>query len=931
MAVLMVAGFFPVIANAEETSAKGVASATVSVSTAKVGAGGNAKVTISLSEGSDVAMAQFAVKYDSSIFKFVSASSGEVMGDVTTNSYEDGTVYFGWDDPTPVTAGGTILELVFRVPDNAELGEYPVEIDTEEEFVFADADSNNLDMKIENGKIVIIDGIYGDLNGDEKINVEDAYLARLIATKLITPEETKMIFGDVDLDHKITVIDANLLRRYAVKLIEKLPYRNEEPEGNEPQKPGDGEYAVAMITDYGDITDQSFNQTTYEACKAFCDENDIPFEYYKPAADSDDDFIECIEMAIDDGYNVIVMPGFAFANAIIAVADEYPEVKFVALDISEFDLTGNGWTIPENVYSAVYQEEISGYMAGYAAVKLGYTELGFLGGMAVPAVCRYGYGFLQGADAAAVETGADVSVVWGYANQFYGDADITAVMDTWYGEGTEVVFVCGGGVYTSVAEAAAKVGGKVIGVDVDQAGIIDGAYGEGMTVTSAMKGLAPTVKTILGKIVSGEFEGGQVERLGIVSADPEKNYVQLASSTQFNDLFTYNDYSALVKEIFEGRITVNDDITGAPADYVTVISVCDIGEEPEGNEPQKPGDGEYAVAMITDYGDITDQSFNQTTYEACKAFCDENDIPFEYYKPAADSDDDFIECIEMAIDDGYNVIVMPGFAFANAIIAVADEYPEVKFVALDISEFDLTGNGWTIPENVYSAVYQEEISGYMAGYAAVKLGYTELGFLGGMAVPAVCRYGYGFLQGADAAAVETGADVSVVWGYANQFYGDADITAVMDTWYGEGTEVVFVCGGGVYTSVAEAAAKVGGKVIGVDVDQAGIIDGAYGEGMTVTSAMKGLAPTVKTILGKIVSGEFEGGQVERLGIVSADPEKNYVQLASSTQFNDLFTYNDYSALVKEIFEGRITVNDDITGAPADYVTVISVCDIGNVK
>ena len=160
---------------------------------------------------------------------------------------------------------------------------------------------------------------------------------------------------------------------------------------------------------------------------------------------------------------------------------------------------------------------------------------------------------------------------------------------------------------------------------------------------------------------------------------------------------------------------------------------------------------DVAVAMVTDYGDITDQSFNQTTYEACKEFCEAEGLTFEYFKPATDSDDDRIAMIENAIDSGYNVIVMPGFAFANAIISTADNYPEVKFVALDVSEFDLTGNGWTIPENVYSAVYQEEISGYFAGYAAVKLGYTKLGYCGGMAVPAVLRFGYGFLQGADAA------------------------------------------------------------------------------------------------------------------------------------------------------------------------------------
>ena len=359
---------------------------------------------------------------------------------------------------------------------------------------------------------------------------------------------------------------------------------------------------------------------------------------------------------------------------------------------------------------------------------------------------------------------------------------------------------------------------------------------------------------------------------------------------------------------------------------VMVLSFAACGSS-EGNENA----GDYSVAMVTDYGDITDQSFNQTTYEACKEFCEAEGINFNYFKPASDSDEDRIGQIENAIDQGFNVIVLPGFAFANAIIATADNYPEVKFVALDVAEFDLTSGGWTIPENVYSAVYQEEISGYFAGYAAVKLGYTKLGYCGGMAVPAVLRFGYGFLQGADAAAAETGADVSVVWGYANQFYGDADVTAVMDTWYGEGTELVFACGGGVYTSVAEAAAKVGGKVIGVDVDQAPIIDGAYGEDMTVTSAMKGLAPTVKTVLAQILAGEFKGGVVENLGLVSENPEENYVQLPSSTQWSDGFTEEDYKALVAAIFNGEIVVSNNIDITPAENVTVISVNDLGNIK
>ena len=357
-----------------------------------------------------------------------------------------------------------------------------------------------------------------------------------------------------------------------------------------------------------------------------------------------------------------------------------------------------------------------------------------------------------------------------------------------------------------------------------------------------------------------------------------------------------------------------------------------------GGGEEAAADDTMKVAMVTDYGDITDQSFNQTTYEASKAFCEANGIDFTYKKPASDSTADRVSSIEEAIEEGYNVIVMPGYAFADAIFEVAPTYPDVKFVALDVSEYDLTHDGSTGEErdyegaNVFSAVYQEEIAGYMAGYAAVKLGYTKLGFLGGMAVPAVQRYGSGFLQGADAAAEELGkTDVEVKYAYGNQFFGDADITAAMDTWYGSGTEVVFACGGGIFSSAAEAASKVGKKVIGVDVDQAAIIDGAYGDGMTVTSAMKGLAATVNTLLGAIQEGKWDdyAGQIQNLGLVSATPADNYVQLPDSTQWADGFQKEDYEKLVAELFDGTRTVSNDVSALPA--VKVIKVDDQGNIK
>ena len=371
---------------------------------------------------------------------------------------------------------------------------------------------------------------------------------------------------------------------------------------------------------------------------------------------------------------------------------------------------------------------------------------------------------------------------------------------------------------------------------------------------------------------------------------------------------------------------------GGNAPETTAPAASDpAASTPETTAPAA-SDVEYKIAMITDYGDITDQSFNQTTYEAMKAFAEANGVAYNYYKPSGDSTAERVAMVDAAIVDGYNVIVMPGFAFGEALVEVADVYPEVKFVALDVAEGE---GGFTATENVFSAVYQEELSGYMAGVAAVKLGYKHLGYLGGMAVPAVQRFGYGFLQGVDAAAKELGivGDIKVEYVYGNQFYGDADITAVMDTWYGEkGVELVFACGGGIWTSAAEAAAKVGGKVIGVDVDQAAIIDAAYGEGMTVTSAMKGLAPTVNDVLTAIVLEDnwaAYAGKIETLGLVSADPEANYVQIPmASTQFAEGFTAEDYSALVAAMFEGTITVSNDIANFP---VTEVAVEQHANIK
>ncbi len=400
---------------------------------------------------------------------------------------------------------------------------------------------------------------------------------------------------------------------------------------------------------------------------------------------------------------------------------------------------------------------------------------------------------------------------------------------------------------------------------------------------------------------------------------------------------------SMIACLFVGCTGTEEDTEPAPD--TSANTPDDTTETPDDNNDDvdvTPDLSAWKVAMVTDYGDITDQSFNQTTYEAGKAWCEARGVDFTYFKPTGDSTAERVAAIDQAVAEGYNVLLLPGYAFAGAIVETIDMYPDVYYIALDVGEYDLQdANGtaddfsYVYPANLFSAVYQEELAGYMAGYAAVKLGYKHLGFLGGMAVPAVIRYGFGYVQGANDAAVELGiaGEVTIDYVYGNQFYGDSDITAYMDTIYAGGCEIVFACGGGIFTSACEAAQNVAGaKVIGVDVDQNGTITSMYGDdSLTVTSAMKGLAPTVDTMLSELIeNGNWANysGKVVTLGLVSEEPAANYVQIAPSTQFGEGFTEDDYKALVAALFAGEIVVSSDTTAMPAVEITVN---ELGNIK
>lgn len=319
-------------------------------------------------------------------------------------------------------------------------------------------------------------------------------------------------------------------------------------------------------------------------------------------------------------------------------------------------------------------------------------------------------------------------------------------------------------------------------------------------------------------------------------------------------------------------------------------------------EETTPAAETYDIAMITDIGTIDDKSFNQGTWEGVVAYAEKNNITHKYYKPTEQSTDAYLAAIQLAVEGGAKVIVTPGFLFEVPIFQAQDLYPDVTFVLIDgyPNNGDFSNLVEKTGENTVGIKFAEEQSGYLAGYAAVKDGYTKLGFMGGMAVPAVVRFGYGFVQGAEAAAAELGIpSIDMKYHYTGNFDATPENQTLAASWYAEGTEVIFACGGAVGNSVMSAAEAANAKVIGVDVDQSS-------ESPTViTSAMKGLAAAVEDALSAYYGGTFPGGQ----NLVYA-ADKNGVQLPMATSKFTKFTQADYDAVFQKLAAGEIALKKD---------------------
>ena len=310
-------------------------------------------------------------------------------------------------------------------------------------------------------------------------------------------------------------------------------------------------------------------------------------------------------------------------------------------------------------------------------------------------------------------------------------------------------------------------------------------------------------------------------------------------------------------------------------------------------------DGTYELAFVTDVGQLKDKSFNQGTWNGVKAYAAANGLSYKYYQPANGdqaTDDDRYDAMKAAVEGGAKVVVCAGFLQEAALTKAATEYPDVKFIFIDGYPIGL--------DNVAPIAFKEEQSGYFAGYAVVMDGFTKLGFCGGGGGtnPACCRYGYGFAQGAEAAAAKLGVEVELKysWQYGASFSASPELQTMAKGWYETGTEIIFACGGSMFASITAAAAENDGFVVGVDVDQ------SFDSDTVVTSALKGLSNATEWAIAKCYDGSFAeiGGIATSLGA-----NDNAVGLPTETWSFETYTVEEYEAAMEAMKAGELVVDD----------------------
>lgn len=322
------------------------------------------------------------------------------------------------------------------------------------------------------------------------------------------------------------------------------------------------------------------------------------------------------------------------------------------------------------------------------------------------------------------------------------------------------------------------------------------------------------------------------------------------------------------------------------------------------------GGTNFKAGMVTDAGTIDDKSFNQGTWEGIQRAAEEFSIETNYLKPAGTTEADYLKEIGNLYDAGYKFIVAPGFKFETAIFQAQTKYPDAKFVIIDGSPHPGDHNV-VVEDNTVSIFYAEEQSGFLAGVAtALQLKEGELGFIGGMKVPAVQKFNWGFQQGVTYANDNFDTNCSINAEnviYQGSFDNVAAGQQLAAQMYDKGVKAIFAAAGGVGIGAINEAKtrRTAGEevwVVGVDVDQ--YAEGIYAEGKSavLTSAMKGIDQSAYDMVVAEKDGKFPGGQ-----ILTFNAKNNGVGIPKENPNLDDEVEQKVAQVFKDMQDDKITV------------------------
>jgi basic membrane protein A len=324
------------------------------------------------------------------------------------------------------------------------------------------------------------------------------------------------------------------------------------------------------------------------------------------------------------------------------------------------------------------------------------------------------------------------------------------------------------------------------------------------------------------------------------------------------------------------------------------------------------GEGEMAakVGMVTDAGTIDDKSFNQGTWEGILKAAEDFNLDTQYLKPGGTTEADYVLEIGNLYDAGYKFIVTPGFKFETAIFKTQSSYEDAYFVLIDGAPHAGDFNPVVGP-NTVSIFFTEHESGFLAGVAAaLEKPQAEFGFIGGMEIPPVQKFNWGFQQGLAYANANLGTSVTFLeenFIYQGSFDNVAAGGQIAAQMYDKGVDVIFCAAGGVGVgAINEAKTRaLGGEdvwIIGVDVDQ--YADGIYeGEkSIILTSAVKKIDQAAYDMIDAFLKGSFPGGET-----ILFDASNKGVGIPATNPNLSNATSAKVDEVLGEIVAGTITV------------------------